>query len=233
MSAEPNFVTVAPTELSFKFELRKNIPVTMQLTNTTGDRVAFKVKTTSPKKYCVRPSSGIIEGNSTKEVQVILQSQREPPVSYADCRDKFLVQCIKVDGSVKEASSELFEASRAREIRQTKLRVVLVPPAKPPSPVPEGNESEPTSPPFKGAMPIASDLTGVSEDKAAIQEQLDNRLRSLTAQQAAPQAVARKESGRTASRASYGLISILLVGLIAFIIGQLSQSAMPELIQST
>lgn len=124
----------------------------MQLTNTTGDRVAFKVKTTSPKKYCVRPSSGIIEPNGVKEVQVILQSQREPPVSYADCRDKFLVQCIKVDASVTEVSSELFDPAKAKEMKQTKLKVVMIPPAKPPSPVPEGNESEPTSPPFRGAV---------------------------------------------------------------------------------
>ena len=124
----------------------------MQLTNPTGDRVAFKVKTTSPKKYCVRPSSGFIEANGSKEVQVILQSQREPPASYADCRDKFLVQCTKVDSSVKEVNSELFDPSRARDIRQTKLRVILIPLAKPPSPVPEGNESEPTSPPFKGSL---------------------------------------------------------------------------------
>jgi hypothetical protein len=123
----------------------------MQLTNITTERVAFKVKTTSPKKYCVRPSSGIIEPNSIKEVQVILQSQREPPVSYADCRDKFLVQCIKVDASVKEVTSELFDPARAKEMKQTKLKVVMIPPAKPPSPVPEGNESEPTSPPFRGA----------------------------------------------------------------------------------
>ena len=125
----------------------------MQLVNNTSERVAFKVKTTSPKKYCVRPSSGIVEGNSVKEVQVILQSQREPPVSYADCKDKFLVQCIKVDASVKEVTSELFDPTKGGEIKQTKLRVIMVPPAKPPSPVPEGNESEPTSPPFKPPVP--------------------------------------------------------------------------------
>ena len=140
----------SPSSFSCRFEIRKNIPVTMTLTNTTGNRVAFKVKTTSPKKYCVRPSSGIVEANSTREVQVILQSQRDYPVSYADCKDKFLVQCVTVDATVKEASSDLFEPSKAREIRQTKLRVVLVPPAKPPSPVPEGNESElPISPPLR------------------------------------------------------------------------------------
>lgn len=66
-----------------RFELRKNIPVTLTLQNPSDERVAFKVKTTSPKKYCVRPSSGIVEPKSSKEVQVIMQAQREYPPSFA------------------------------------------------------------------------------------------------------------------------------------------------------
>ena len=65
------------------FELRKNVPCTLTLTNPTGERVAFKVKTTSPKKYCVRPSSGFVEPGGSKEVQVIMQAQREYPPSLA------------------------------------------------------------------------------------------------------------------------------------------------------
>ena len=99
-----------------------------------------KVKTTSPKKYCVRPSSGIVEAGATKEVQVIMQAQRDPPPSLADCRDKFLVQAVRVGGEATEVTPDMFDAARARDIRQTKLRVVLVAPAKPPSPVPEGVE---------------------------------------------------------------------------------------------
>ena len=45
--------------------------------------MAFKVKTTSPKKYCVRPSSGVVEAGGSKEVQVIMQAQREYPPSLA------------------------------------------------------------------------------------------------------------------------------------------------------
>ena len=69
-----------------RFELRKNVPCTLTLQNPTGERVAFKVKTTSPKKYCVRPSSGIVEPGSSKEVQVIMQAQREYPPSLAGAR---------------------------------------------------------------------------------------------------------------------------------------------------
>lgn len=72
-----------PPWLSPRFELKKNTPVTLTLQNPSGDRVAFKVKTTSPKKYCVRPSNGFVEPNSSKDVQVILQAQREMPASLA------------------------------------------------------------------------------------------------------------------------------------------------------
>jgi len=81
-----------------------------------------------------------VEAGATKEVQVIMQAQRDPPPSLADCRDKFLVQAVRVGGEATEVTPDMFDAARARDIRQTKLRVVLVAPAKPPSPVPEGVE---------------------------------------------------------------------------------------------
>lgn len=68
----------------------------------------------------------------------------------------------------------------------------------------------------------------MTEDKAAIQQQLDSRLRSLSRQQKAPQgAVATKQASRGMN---YSLISLLLVAILAFVIGQLSQNALPELI---
>jgi hypothetical protein len=37
--------------------------------NPNPEPVAFKVKTTAPKQYCVRPNSGRIEANQSVEVQ--------------------------------------------------------------------------------------------------------------------------------------------------------------------
>ena len=140
-------LTIQPSELKFRFELRKNIPVTLSLHNPGQERVAFKVKTTSPKKYCVRPSSGIVEPGTTKDVQVIMQAQREyPPTGLQDCKDKFLVQTIKVADSVTDITPDLFDAPGSSGLKQTKLRVVLVGPPKPPSPVPEGVEEEASTP---------------------------------------------------------------------------------------
>ncbi len=88
-------------------------------------QVAFKVKTTSPKKYCVRPSSGIIEAGGSKDVQVIMQAQREYPPSLEDVKDKFLVQYTLAPG-VRDVGPDTFDAASNKDIQQTKLRVVLV-----------------------------------------------------------------------------------------------------------
>ena len=40
----------------------------LKLTNPTDKRVCFKVKTTAPKRYCVRPNSGLIEAGSSVTV---------------------------------------------------------------------------------------------------------------------------------------------------------------------
>lgn len=121
------------------FELRKAIVSVLQLKNVADESVAFKVKTTAPKKYVVRPSSGIVEKGSTKDIQVILQPQKEPLASYQPCKDKFLIQSIATKGNT-EVTSDMF--SNLAEIQQTKLRVNMRPGKSPPSPVPEGIESE-------------------------------------------------------------------------------------------
>lgn len=45
-------------------------PVTshMSLKNPTDKKIAFKIKTTAPKKYCVRPNCGIVEPKSSVEI---------------------------------------------------------------------------------------------------------------------------------------------------------------------
>ena len=70
-----------------------------------------------------------------------MQAQREAPSSYTDCKDKFLVQSCIVTGDAKDISGDVFEKAGG-EMKQTKLRVVLVSPPKPPSPVPEGIEED-------------------------------------------------------------------------------------------
>ncbi|XP_042427342.1 vesicle-associated protein 1-2-like isoform X4 [Zingiber officinale] len=132
---------IDPLELKFPFELKKQISCSLQLTNKSDNYVAFKVKTTSPKKYCVRPNSGVVLPRSTCDVIVTMQAQREAPPDM-QCKDKFLVQSVIVDqgASAKDVTTEMFGKESANAVDEVKLRVLYVPPPQPPSPVPEGSE---------------------------------------------------------------------------------------------
>ncbi|BHF81800.1 hypothetical protein SprV_0802493400 [Sparganum proliferum] len=60
---------------------------TIKLSNPTSDKVTFKVKTTVPKRYCVRPSCGIVEPQDSVDVLVSTAPNAEPT---GDSRDKLV-----------------------------------------------------------------------------------------------------------------------------------------------
>ncbi|KAJ6809775.1 vesicle-associated protein 1-1-like [Iris pallida] len=132
---------VDPLELKFPFELKKQISCSIQLSNKSDDYIAFKVKTTSPKKYCVRPNTGVVLPRSTCDVIVTMQAQREMPPDM-QCKDKFLVQSVVASPgvTVKDVTPEMFTKDSGNTVDEVKLRVLYVSPPQPPSPVPEGSE---------------------------------------------------------------------------------------------
>lgn len=124
------------------FELRKQNSGCIELVNKTDQRVAFKVKTTNPRKYSVRPASGIVLPRGSCGITVTMQAPKEIPPDY-HCKDKFLVQSIVVeDGTtLKDIVPDMFSKAPGKIVEEFKLRVVYVP-ANPPSPVPEEAEEE-------------------------------------------------------------------------------------------
>jgi hypothetical protein len=46
----------------------------MKLTNPSEKKICFKIKTTAPKKYCVRPNSGVLEAKGMIDVAGKLKS---------------------------------------------------------------------------------------------------------------------------------------------------------------
>ncbi|XP_039067104.1 vesicle-associated protein 2-2-like [Hibiscus syriacus] len=125
---------IEPKELKFQFILKKQCSCSVTLTNNTNQYVAFKVKTTSPKKYCVRPNVGIVMPKSTYNFTVTMQAQREAPPDMI-CRDKFLIQSTVVpEGTTDEnITSATFVKDSGRYIEENKLKVALISP--PHSPV--------------------------------------------------------------------------------------------------
>ncbi|CAM8988905.1 unnamed protein product [Rhodiola kirilowii] len=133
-------LSVEPQELKFHFELKKQISTTLQLSNKTDHYVAFKVKTTNPKKYSVRPNAGIVLPRSTSDIIVTMQAQKEMPEELQS-KDKFLLQSvIAPDGSTpKDINPEMFSKEAGKIVEECKLRVVYVVPQRS-SPIPEESD---------------------------------------------------------------------------------------------
>ncbi|XP_064961603.1 vesicle-associated protein 1-3-like isoform X2 [Musa acuminata AAA Group] len=136
---------IQPSELRFAFELKKQSLCSFQLTNKTDQCVAFKVKTTNPKKYCVRPNAGIISPKSSCDVTVTMQAQKEAPHDM-QCKDKFLLQSVITEHGVAttDITAEMFNREPGKLVEEFKLRVTYVM-ASPPSPVSE-EQQEGSSP---------------------------------------------------------------------------------------
>ncbi|KAG6749344.1 hypothetical protein POTOM_046388 [Populus tomentosa] len=138
-------LSIEPQELQFPFELKKQISCSLQLRNKSDNYVAFKVKTTNPKKYCVRPNTGVVLPGLT----FTMQAQKEMPLDM-QCKDKFLLQSVITSpgATAKDITPEMFNKEAGHEVEECKLRVVYVAPPGPPSPVREESE--------EGSSPRAS-----------------------------------------------------------------------------
>uniref|UniRef100_A0A0X3NP84 MSP domain-containing protein n=1 Tax=Schistocephalus solidus TaxID=70667 RepID=A0A0X3NP84_SCHSO len=96
---------------------------TIKLSNPTSDRVTFKVKTTVPKRYCVRPSCGTVEPQDSVSVLVMLQP--------FDCdsteknKHKFMIQSMILDGDSNANLEQLWKDAPAEKIMATRLKCAL------------------------------------------------------------------------------------------------------------
>ncbi|EME44799.1 hypothetical protein DOTSEDRAFT_152837 [Dothistroma septosporum NZE10] len=124
-------VDLTPAELGFKRPFTHEVSQVLRLSNPNHEAVAFKVKTTAPKQYCVRPNSGRIEPGQHVEVQVLLQAMKEDPPPDARCRDKFLVQSVAISPendtpNVTQVWASIEQTDKS-SIQEKKIRVNFLP----------------------------------------------------------------------------------------------------------
>ncbi|GJJ15591.1 hypothetical protein Clacol_009869 [Clathrus columnatus] len=104
----------------------------LTISNPNSLPVAFKVKTTAPKLYCVRPNAGRIEPGQSVDVSVQLQPLKEEPPLNAKCKDKFLVQSTFITLEKENIPlSEIWNISDntpENKIHQHRIKVVYLPP---------------------------------------------------------------------------------------------------------
>ncbi|PAN19889.1 hypothetical protein GQ55_3G295200 [Panicum hallii var. hallii] len=127
MGSEDVLVEIHPRELRFLFEVKKQSSCCVHLVNKSDQYVAFKVKTTSPKRYCVRPNVGVILPLASCDFTVTMQAVKNAPPDL-QIKDKFLVQTTVVPfGTADEDIVPAFFSKESdRYIEEKKLKVVLV-----------------------------------------------------------------------------------------------------------
>uniref|UniRef100_A0AAF5D8W6 Major sperm protein n=1 Tax=Strongyloides stercoralis TaxID=6248 RepID=A0AAF5D8W6_STRER len=67
------------------------------LKNVSSQNVLYKIRITSPEKFRVRPSTGILKANSQEIIRLYLQSEYKASVS----RDRFLLMAVAVNENSK------------------------------------------------------------------------------------------------------------------------------------
>ncbi|KAM0015858.1 putative major sperm protein (MSP) [Helianthus debilis subsp. tardiflorus] len=227
-----DYLNLHPSELKYPFELKKQSSCSFQLTNKTDQYIAFKVKTTNPKKYCVRPNNGIVLPRSVCNVTVTMQAQKEAPPDM-QCKDKFLLQAVAApDGAtIKDITADMFNKEENKVVEEFKLRVVYIP-ANPPSPVPEESEegsspraehgSQNSSGPDVATRSVEPKEKLSKESLSLISKLTDEKVAAIKQNQKLQQELElmRKEVVKARS-GGYSMLFLVLIGIISFVVGYL------------
>ncbi|XP_047957122.1 vesicle-associated protein 1-1-like [Salvia hispanica] len=246
--SDSELLQIEPLELQFPFELKKQISCSMILTNKSENHVAFKVKTTNPKKYCVRPNTGVVMPNSSCDVTVTMQAQKEAPPDM-QCRDKFLLQSAVVNSWIasKDITPEMFNKDSGNQVEEYKLRVAYVPPPQPPSPVREGSEegsSPKASVSENGTVNQASDLNKMSkglpetngitsEVNALISKLREEKQSAIQQNNSLRQELELVRRQGQSSTAGVPIMFVIIGGLIGIVLGYLLNGILISFVDNT
>lgn len=110
-------------ELRFKGPFTDVVTSELKLVNPSEQKVCFKVKTTAPKRYCVRPNSGIIEPSQSVNVSVMLQPFDYDPQEKN--KHKFMVQTMFAPDGPIESQEQLWKDAKPEMLMDSKLKCVF------------------------------------------------------------------------------------------------------------
>uniref|UniRef100_A0A8C5WJK1 VAMP associated protein B and C n=1 Tax=Leptobrachium leishanense TaxID=445787 RepID=A0A8C5WJK1_9ANUR len=111
-----------PQELKFRGPFTDVVTTNLKLNNPIDKRVCFKVKTTAPRRYCVRPNSGVIEVGSSVNVSVMLQPFDYDPNEKS--KHKFMVQSLVAPSDTSDMEA-VWKEVKPEELMDSKLRCVF------------------------------------------------------------------------------------------------------------
>jgi len=126
MAKQDQVLQIEPQhELTFIGPFTTAVSAVMNLKNPSDRKVCFKIKTTAPKRYCVKPNSGVIDPKQTVQVAVSLQPFEYDPQEKN--RHKFMVQAMFApDGEINPDT--LWKETDGAQLMDSKLKCVFVMP---------------------------------------------------------------------------------------------------------
>ncbi|KAG9083280.1 phosphatidylinositol-binding protein scs2, partial [Ceratobasidium sp. 370] len=121
-------------QIQFNRPFNREVCCMLTVANHNAEPVAFRIKTTAPKLYDVRPNSGRIEPGGSVDVQVLLQPMRpDPPLSEL-CKDGFLVESVVIPPRMEFRTAwhwwnfVVDSDKKAFQVSYRRIRVVYLPP---------------------------------------------------------------------------------------------------------
>uniref|UniRef100_A0A4W5QMI4 Vesicle-associated membrane protein-associated protein A n=1 Tax=Hucho hucho TaxID=62062 RepID=A0A4W5QMI4_9TELE len=112
--------TATPPSCSSPFT--EVVTTNLKLKNPSDRKVCFKVKTTAPRRYCVRPNSGMIESGATVTVSVMLQPFEYDPNEKS--KHKFMVQTIFAPSTATDMDA-VWKDAKPDDLMDSKLKCVF------------------------------------------------------------------------------------------------------------
>ncbi|TSK16100.1 Vesicle-associated membrane protein-associated protein A [Bagarius yarrelli] len=111
-----------PSDLKFKGPFTDVVTTNLKLRNPSDKKVCFKVKTTAPRRYCVRPNSGAIDPGSSVIISVMLQPFDYDPNEKS--KHKFMVQTIYAPSNITDLEA-VWKDAKPEDLMDSKLRCVF------------------------------------------------------------------------------------------------------------
>eukprot|EP00931_Biecheleriopsis_adriatica_P123070 TRINITY_DN98128_c0_g1_i1.p1 TRINITY_DN98128_c0_g1~~TRINITY_DN98128_c0_g1_i1.p1 ORF type:complete len:222 (+),score=18.65 TRINITY_DN98128_c0_g1_i1:117-782(+) len=183
----------------------------LTLTNKTDGPVAFKVKTTAPKSYLVRPSSATLKPHEAVGIEIIVSPSGAGPAEKPS-NHRFLVQAIQVD-STAAFSRERWSQCPKDSVEEQRLNVEHV--------EPEGVRPESN---FEAQRAYSGDSSNQRHDLERRYESLVQEVVALEKNQKylkhklnqqAPDDVLQSKGSQSSG---YSLMHVILVAVVCFLL---------------
>eukprot|EP00361_Fabrea_salina_P004211 CAMPEP_0202425526 /NCGR_PEP_ID=MMETSP1345-20130828/159_1 /ASSEMBLY_ACC=CAM_ASM_000843 /TAXON_ID=342563 /ORGANISM="Fabrea Fabrea salina" /LENGTH=224 /DNA_ID=CAMNT_0049035775 /DNA_START=370 /DNA_END=1044 /DNA_ORIENTATION=+ len=213
----PLLVMDPNTDLCFEFVPNATATTILHLKNIHSENVAFKVKTTAPRAYLVRPNQGILRSNEAKELNIIMQPLGEHP---GEVNHRFKVLAASTSLSPKATSQEVMDFWNSlsnEKIQSAKLGVKVEERAQPEPVEPDTQKADQKSEHIKSQI---KDLGEFNHKLESEKGDLENQLRRIQDD------LKRKEEmvkhAEETKNGGFGILHILMCFVAGMIFGYLS-----------